>query len=446
MIFTNEAHPQVKVTVDDLPALCTGLACDYVHTEPTGQVTAMALGDLNPLDITITGTDLPLDLVSVTLAKTDCVVSSNDGSQIVCALATPWVAGSWVPEVRDAAGLIPVSDAVAAHTVPLVVTGVAPDLDLNQAGGDILAITGEGFPSTLEGHDLKFRFSDGTDCIPFETTATEVKCVTRPFAPETRRRLQIDQATLEMLLRAIYALAAGGETESTTVPAWLDPTVYSVTTVTPAVASPILTTTITLMLNPTYPAETMATDTFSVALVPRDPDLTRPNGEAARPLNVVAYDDTNGAPSITVKYGGAYSGVYDWTVSSAANGDLVTRDVQFEAKIAVTGFYPTQGSLYGGTLVTITGGHFSDLTTDNPVKIGYNYLSGVDHYCYVESTSQGDNPETYATDGVITCRTAVDYAREAGEEELVVFASTFEEAVCEFSDIPDCMFTFLDSS
>ena len=86
-------------------------------------------------------------------------------------------------------------------------------------------------------------------------------------------------------------------------------------------------TTIRLMLNPTYPADTMADDTFTVALVPRDPDLTRPNGDAERPLNVVAFDDTNGAPSITVKYGGAYSGVYDWKVSSATNGDLVTKDV-----------------------------------------------------------------------------------------------------------------------
>ena len=109
----------------------------------------------------------------------------------------------------------------------------------------------------------------------------------------------------------------------------------------------------------------------------------------------------------------------------------------------MTGFYPTQGSLYGGTLVTITGGHFSDLATDNPVKIGYDYLSGVDHYCYVVSTSQGDNVDAYDTEGVITCRTAVDYAREPGPTELIVFASTFEEAVCEFGD---CTFTFLEAA
>ena len=81
------------------------------------------------------------------------------------------------------------------------------------------------------------------------------------------------------------------------------------------------------MLNPTYPTDTMANDTFSVSLVPRDPDLTRPNGDAERPLNVVKIDATNGAPSITVKYGGAYSGVYDLEVHSDINGNIVTRDV-----------------------------------------------------------------------------------------------------------------------
>ena len=155
MLYTNEAHPQVKVTVDGLPALCTGLACDYEYSEPTGEVTSMVISDL---DVTLTGTNLPLDMLSVTLAQTNCGVSSNTETQIVCALETPWVAGSWLPEVRDANGLIPVSGAVAAHHVPLVITAVSPDIDLNQAGGDVLTITGENFPSTLTGHDLKFQF------------------------------------------------------------------------------------------------------------------------------------------------------------------------------------------------------------------------------------------------------------------------------------------------
>ena len=115
----------------------------------------------------------------------------------------------------------------------------------------------------------------------------------------------------------------------------------SVTSIVPAIASPILMEEITLYFNPEYPSDSMESDEFTVSIIPRDPDLTRPNGEAARPLNVIRYDDTVGQSSITVKYGGAYSGIYDLEVSSFENGFLVTSDVQFEAKIAVTGFYPT---------------------------------------------------------------------------------------------------------
>ena len=108
------------------------------------------------------------------------------------------------------------------------------------------------------------------------------------------------------------------------------------------------------------------------------------NGDK-RPLNVVDTDKDN--LQLIVKYGGAYSGVYDLEVESKNNGFLDTTGVTFEAKIEVTDFNPKQGSRYGGTLITITGGHFSDKITDNPVKIDYEWVKGVDHYCYVKSSS-----------------------------------------------------------
>ena len=40
-----------------------------------------------------------------------------------------------------------------------------------------------------------------------------------------------------------------------------------------------------------------------------------------------------------------------------------------------------KGSVLGGTLVTITGNHYGNTATDNPVKIG-------DNYCLVEETSE----------------------------------------------------------
>lgn len=62
----------------------------------------------------------------------------------------------------------------------------------------------------------------------------------------------------------------------------------------------------------------------------------------------------------------------------------------------------------GGTLVTITGNHFSPLAiTDNPVKFGKNY-------CYVETTA----------DTEITCRISDLTTQSAGSAEVIVFART----------------------
>ena len=72
-----------------------------------------------------------------------------------------------------------------------------------------------------------------------------------------------------------------------------------------------------------------------------------------------------------MKYGGAKSGVYDFYVSSEAVGSMSL--LTFTSKIEVLDFNPKQGSKYGGTIITITGGHFSDNPQDNPVKIGYDY-------------------------------------------------------------------------
>jgi hypothetical protein len=87
----------------------------------------------------------------------------------------------------------------------------------------------------------------------------------------------------------------------------------------------------------------------------------------------------------------------------------------------------------GGTLVTITGEHFSDSAADNPVKIDYTWVGGVDHYCYVTETS----------DTLIKCRMATDYNRDAGDAPVIVFAGTSEENT--WASGVDENFTFLDT-
>ena len=109
-------------------------------------------------------------------------------------------------------------------------------------------------------------------------------------------------------------------------------------------------------------------------------------------------------------------------------------DIVFDVIFEVTDFNPKTGSQYGGQLVTITGRHFSDVITDNPVKIGYEYISGTDHYCYVLETSEYE----------IKCRTAEDFNRGTDTTNVIVFASTSEEAFC--NEPGGCEYTYVDVS
>lgn len=68
----------------------------------------------------------------------------------------------------------------------------------------------------------------------------------------------------------------------------------------------------------------MSKEDFSVTIVPVSLELTylTINNEGVRPFNVIAVDET--AKTITVKYGGAYSGTYDLVIKSVTNGNIDT--------------------------------------------------------------------------------------------------------------------------
>jgi len=172
----------------------------------------------------------------------------------------------------------------------------------------------------------------------------------------------------------------------------------------------------------------MAAEEFSVGLEALDPKNLRPNGSLVRQLNVVAKDPVK--KTITVKYGGAYSGTYAMVVSSSLVGKFRVKD-KFVSRFEFTDFNPKKGSKFGGQLITIQGSHFSSDPLNNPIKIGYEYTSGVIHYCDVLSSSEFE----------IKCRMRLDANRKAGKQELIVFASTYEEAKCRAST---CTLEFLD--
>ena len=84
-----------------------------------------------------------------------------------------------------------------------------------------------------------------------------------------------------------------------------------------------------------------------------------------RQMNVLAADDST--KTLTVMFGGAWSGIYSISIRHREFGLLNTKGLNFTVGSNVTDYYPKAGSIYGGTLLTITGTNFGSEFTDNPV-------------------------------------------------------------------------------
>jgi hypothetical protein len=88
-----------------------------------------------------------------------------------------------------------------------------------------------------------------------------------------------------------------------------------------------------------------------------------------------------------------------------------------------------KGSVLGGTLLTITGNHYGNKATDNPVKVG-------DNYCIVEETSEFE----------IKCRIEIRKKTVVSSAEVIVFAKTYEEMQCNIGGGNGCVFDYEDST
>ena len=109
-----------------------------------------------------------------------------------------------------------------------------------------------------------------------------------------------------------------------------------------------------------------------------------------------------------------------------------------EVKLELVDFEPRQGSMYGGTLLKLYGWNFvkSERMEENVVRIGATIGEQASQICEVLKVERGGTTTIPATGGLpekqynswLECRVPTDYTRTAHSAEVVVFASTFEEA------------------
>lgn len=154
----------------------------------------------------------------------------------------------------------------------------------------------------------------------------------------------------------------------------LDPNPVRTTGISPSRVSPIAEKLlITVQLYDEYPIDNMSVDDFTVTMVPVELELSylNVNNDGVRALKVVAVDTTS--KTITIKYGGAYSGTYDLVIKSKTEGNLDTTATQLQVVFELLDVQPRTGSIYGGTKLTITGGPFTTEEMETVVKVGGNW-------------------------------------------------------------------------
>lgn len=140
----------------------------------------------------------------------------------------------------------------------------------------------------------------------------------------------------------------------------------------------------------------------------------------------------NSARTVTVKFNGAPPGSYKFAVASQAIGSsgnpygrLSTAAIAFQTSSTVTGVSPSSGSVFGGSLLTITGTNFSTTIEDQAVKVG-------DSYCDILTASTTQ----------LTCQIRATglTASDAGTVNVLVFLAASFEASCPVSAA--CQFAF----
>jgi len=396
MLNTDEQTPQILVKIDGMDALCLDMNCDFTYTASTASIATQDLSSTSLL--TLTGSLLPNATTDkIWFGPVGCTELSNDNSTITCQLNDTRVAGQWTSQIMTVYGLTPNTISTTID-IPVITSTITPAVDVNYLGGNYMRIDGDSFGYQVD--KVAVTYTDGTVCDVIDVQMTYIVCINQRF-------------TSTVASTQTVTVSVNGVTDSTLTVMMLAQAEQSMS-MSPSSASPVLKTELTVYLASGYPDTLNKTD-FNCTLFSHN-DTTY-----SRELYIMSVDDA--AKTLTIKFPGAVSGSYYLQVSAAQHGRIDSDLLQLHVHGSITSVSPTGGSKYGGALVTITGENFSTDPLDNPVKIGNNY-------CYVITTNTTH----------ITCRTDLLTANTVGDQLVIVFLKTSEEAATPNND--DIMFTY----
>lgn len=360
-----------------MPAVCHNLNCDFTYVPPVGEVKSFTF-DNSTNKLVITGESLPKnisDISTIEFAKSLCTIDNAtlSDTNVECTLDLAPTCGLWQPILISKNGTIPNNAAVKNDTIYCSLTGIKPENSLNLIGGDNLTFSGAGFPRELHSNTVELEFDDAqkTKCVPQVSSYEKFVCLTDRFdkSASSGKTHKIKVTINSLVVQQDLSLEMKTE-------------VKSGLTLAPNSVSPVLKNKIKIQIDTNFPY-TLSKDEFSVNATQLSNNTVHIAHSLTKQLNVVEVDDA--AKTITVLFGGAYSGKYQIKIRHLVFGLLNTDGIILDVGAYVTSVSPLQGSIYGGTLLTIKGSNFGNVYTDNPVQISFLGAIGSRH-CFVEKT------------------------------------------------------------
>ena len=282
----------------------------------------------------------------VTFGGRTCTATYDSATQVSCAITNP-IAGSWQAVMSlVATGNIETTGTPAAVVIAPTLTAVAP-ATVTANGGQTLTLTGTRFPeaAVFASHTVAVTVG-GENCASITgNSVTQLTCIT----PTT---LTANAAADVVITINGQAATLAGQLEITA----------STPQGTVAPASAAMNLKQDLVITITGIAKDLSGDITKFAAML--------DGTTDYPMkvNTVVYQAPN-INTVTVRYPGANQGAYSVKLTHTDEG-ILTNDQTFNVGAKITAITPNEGSVNGGTTITITGENFSATQGDVLVKLG----------------------------------------------------------------------------
>ena len=382
MLRTVQSTPQVVVEIDGRRLLCRGdCAFEYLSESDLPSVTGFAQSG-STLTVAAAGLDKVSALAEdfyVKVAGSSCVVSAVSADSLECTLS-PTVAGAHVPEIGGVkVGRFPVDGSISSRvTQGLSVASITPGA-FSKAGGAIISVTGEGFPLDPAGISAQFGSSA---CQIISSSFTEFKCKVSAYTDS------LD--SLEVIV--------GGSTSTSGLATYTEaPTVLGIT---PDHGSTITSTSVTIT------GTNFETDKSKIKV-------------SLGPVDCLVTSASAAGDEIKCNILGGPPGDYQMSIEFENNGLAVFgggASQAFSLKFSISSISPTQGSIYGGTKITVNGFGFSTVA-----KMMSAFVELEDYTCEIDELID---------DSSFTCITSDLGSADDSAQELILYGRLTDRAVC----------------